>query len=321
MVVNLTYWQDKEIRTPHANQNPDTRTPQRMLCPWCSSCIRVSTPVSAPSGDLARSSLRAMIPFSLKTFRQRLNALAGTYYQEGPTLVTPAWLDAKLREQPDSGRRMHVLDCTWYLPSAKKDPLDEFVRRGRLHGAKFFDLDAIADQGTTLPHMLCSPQAFGAAMDALGISTHDDVVCYDRQGIFSAPRAWWTFQAFGHHGTVSVLDGGLPAWRNEFGPEYMMETAQIDRGEVERPGRVCGSYVAGDPVIYEASLQTHLVKRLSDVVATSVLCFVPRTTTRTTQSLIIRYAPLYSVCSRQRLVRHVRLSRIHRSVRQCRHSE
>jgi thiosulfate/3-mercaptopyruvate sulfurtransferase len=182
--------------------------------------------------------------------------------------VTPAWLDAKLREQPDSGRRMHVLDCTWYLPSAKKDPLDEFVRRGRLHGAKFFDLDAIADQGTTLPHMLCSPQAFGAAMDALGISTHDDVVCYDRQGIFSAPRAWWTFQAFGHQGTVSVLDGGLPAWRNEFGPEYMMETAQIDRGEVERPGRVCGSYVAGDPVRYEASLQTHLVKRLSDVVAT-----------------------------------------------------
>jgi thiosulfate/3-mercaptopyruvate sulfurtransferase len=31
-------------------------------------------------------------------------------------------------------------------------------------------------------------------------------------GIFSAPRVWWTFKAFGH-GKVAVLDGGLPAWK------------------------------------------------------------------------------------------------------------
>jgi thiosulfate/3-mercaptopyruvate sulfurtransferase len=31
-------------------------------------------------------------------------------------------------------------------------------------------------------------------------------------GIFSAPRLWWTFKAFGH-GKVAVLDGGLPAWK------------------------------------------------------------------------------------------------------------
>lgn len=40
--------------------------------------------------------------------------------------------------------------------------------------------------------------------------------CYDTQGIFSAPRVWWTFKVFGHD-NVSVLDGGLPAWKNEGG--------------------------------------------------------------------------------------------------------
>jgi thiosulfate/3-mercaptopyruvate sulfurtransferase len=38
------------------------------------------------------------------------------------------------------------------------------------------------------------------------------VVVYDSMGIFSAPRVWWMFKAFGH-GKVAVLDGGLPAWK------------------------------------------------------------------------------------------------------------
>jgi thiosulfate/3-mercaptopyruvate sulfurtransferase len=40
------------------------------------------------------------------------------------------------------------------------------------------------------------------------------VCCYDTHGIFSAPRVWWTFKVFGHK-RISVLDGGLPAWKRE----------------------------------------------------------------------------------------------------------
>lgn len=31
------------------------------------------------------------------------------------------------------------------------------------------------------------------------------------QGLYSAPRVWWMFRAFGHR-TVSLLDGGLRHW-------------------------------------------------------------------------------------------------------------
>eukprot|EP00397_Hematodinium_sp_SG-2012_P063160 GEMP01086660.1.p1 GENE.GEMP01086660.1~~GEMP01086660.1.p1 ORF type:complete len:216 (+),score=40.35 GEMP01086660.1:232-879(+) len=43
------------------------------------------------------------------------------------------------------------------------------------------------------------------------------LVFYDRLGIFSAPRAWWTFQYFGFD-KVSVLDGGFPQWLREEHP-------------------------------------------------------------------------------------------------------
>jgi thiosulfate/3-mercaptopyruvate sulfurtransferase len=46
--------------------------------------------------------------------------------------------------------------------------------------------------------MLPTEASFSAAMDALGITADTHVVVYDRSGIFSAPRTWWTFNVLGH---------------------------------------------------------------------------------------------------------------------------
>jgi thiosulfate/3-mercaptopyruvate sulfurtransferase len=62
--------------------------------------------------------------------------------------------------------------------------------------------------------MLPSPEAFGAAMGALGIGDTDTIVVYDGAGTFSAPRVWWTFRLFGAK-DVYILDGGLPRWKAE----------------------------------------------------------------------------------------------------------
>ena len=77
-------------------------------------------------------------------------------------------------------------------------------------GARFFDIDAIADQGTSLPHMLPSAPQF--AEQVVGIGMGGLVVVYER--LISAARVWWTFRAMGHD-RVAVLDGGLPLWRAE----------------------------------------------------------------------------------------------------------
>ena len=44
----------------------------------------------------------------------------------------------------------------------------------------------------------CAQAAFAAAADALDIRNDTAVIVYDTQGVFSAPRVWWTFKAFGH---------------------------------------------------------------------------------------------------------------------------
>jgi thiosulfate/3-mercaptopyruvate sulfurtransferase len=68
----------------------------------------------------------------------------------------------------------------------------------RIPGTKFWDVDGVADTTTDLPHMLPSEAAFAAAADALGVRNEDTVVVYDGLGMFSAPRAWWTWKVFGH---------------------------------------------------------------------------------------------------------------------------
>jgi thiosulfate/3-mercaptopyruvate sulfurtransferase len=72
--------------------------------------------------------------------------------------------------------------------------------------------------------MLPSESAFAEALATLGIGAGDHVVVYDAAGIFSAPRVWWTFRAFGF-ARVSVLDGGLPKWRREGRPVESGEPA------------------------------------------------------------------------------------------------
>lgn len=53
--------------------------------------------------------------------------------------------------------------------------------------------------------------------ELFGLKRSDHVVLYDSYGLFSAPRVYWTFKYFGHP-LVSVLKGGLKAWKHEGKP-------------------------------------------------------------------------------------------------------
>jgi thiosulfate/3-mercaptopyruvate sulfurtransferase len=136
------------------------------------------------------------------------------------SLISPEQLAAKLN-QPN----LRIIDATYHLPPTERNAWDEF-QTAHLPGAVFFDIDAIAEPNSTLPHMLPDAEQFGQMVGDLGIGNDDDVVVYDTHGIFSAPRVWWMFRAFGHK-RVFVLDGGLPRWR--------MENRPLERGTPQIP--------------------------------------------------------------------------------------
>jgi len=127
------------------------------------------------------------------------------------TLVSTGWLDAHLND-PD----LRVIDASWYLPGEGRDARAEYAA-AHIPGARFFDIDEIADRRSSLPHMAPPPEMFVSRLRAMGIGDGHQVVVYDGSGIRSAARVWWTFRLMGK-ADVAVLDGGFPRWRAEGRP-------------------------------------------------------------------------------------------------------
>lgn len=125
--------------------------------------------------------------------------------------VTTEWLAQRLNA-PD----VVVVDGSWYLPVHQKDPHADYAER-RIPGALRFDIDTVKDLQSTLPHMLPRPEAFAAAVGAMGIGDGMRIVVYDGLGLFSAPRVRWTFKTFGAKDVV-ILEGGFPKWQAEGRP-------------------------------------------------------------------------------------------------------
>ena len=120
-------------------------------------------------------------------------------------------------------RGVQVIDATWFLPGDARSGREEY-RKAHIPGAVFFDIDAIADKSTDLPHMLPTPEAFAQAAGELGLRREALVAVYDVHGIFSAPRVWWTLRAMDFP-QVRVLDGGLRAWLAQGRPTETGERA------------------------------------------------------------------------------------------------
>ena len=133
-------------------------------------------------------------------------------YTNPHALVDTAWLAENL---DDPGVR--AVDATFFLPTVARDAHAEF-EQSHIPGAVFFDIDAVADKNTDLPHMLPDAATFGREVGLLGIGNATHVVAYDvHGGCAAAARLWWTLRVFGHE-RVAVLDGGLPKWRREGRP-------------------------------------------------------------------------------------------------------
>ena len=127
------------------------------------------------------------------------------------SLVSTDWLAEHIKD-PD----LRILDASWYLPDAGRDPRSEFDA-AHIKGARFFDIDEVADLRSALPHTVPPVEKFMSRMRAIDVGDGHQVVVYDGAGLFSAARVWWTFRLMGFE-NVAVLDGGLPKWQAEGRP-------------------------------------------------------------------------------------------------------
>lgn len=143
--------------------------------------------------------------------------------QDDPkTLVSTEWLAAHLND-PD----LRILDASWHMPATGRDARAEYDA-AHIPGARFFDIDAISDKRSALPHMAPPVEMFISRMRAMGVGDGHQVVVYDNSDVRSAARVWWTFRLMGKS-DVAVLDGGFAKWQAEGRPVEDMPPILRDR--------------------------------------------------------------------------------------------
>jgi len=114
-----------------------------------------------------------------------------------------------------AAKSFKFVDGSYHL-SAARDAGKEFLAE-RIPGATWFDIDKVCDALNPLPHMMPSEDIFEQAVYDMGIRSNDHVVVYTHPECFSAARVWYMFKAFGFP-KVSILDGGIKAWKAAGGP-------------------------------------------------------------------------------------------------------
>jgi thiosulfate/3-mercaptopyruvate sulfurtransferase len=170
-------------------------------------------------------------------------------------LVTADWLQQNLGA-PD----LVLLESTKYLPNENKDGRAAFLA-AHIPGAKYFDLDEIADIDSPLPHMVPSAGRFARLIGALGVSDSSRVVFYDQNATMWATRGWWMLGLFGHD-QVAVLDGGLAAWQRAGYP--------VESGDPATP----------TAAQFTPRLRAERLRGLGDMLHTTALVLDPRAPAR-----------------------------------------
>lgn len=132
--------------------------------------------------------------------------MANSQFEHSDFQVDCAWLKQHLDDA-----NLVVLDASMDNPVDKASNDDRSV----IPGAIRFDFSKhIVDETATSPNMMPSKGVFEEKVQQLGINQDSHLVVYDKQGLFSAARAWFMFKTMGFN-NVAILRGGLPAWLHQ----------------------------------------------------------------------------------------------------------
>ena len=134
------------------------------------------------------------------------------------SLVSTQWLADHLGE-PD----LIVVDSSWHMPSTGRNGRHEYLAQ-HIPGARYLDIDEVADRSSAVPHTLPSASDFSNAMQALGVDRDDRIVVYDNSATRNAARGWFMLRHFGAE-RVAILDGGMQQWLAEGRPTESGEPA------------------------------------------------------------------------------------------------
>jgi thiosulfate/3-mercaptopyruvate sulfurtransferase len=199
--------------------------------------------------------------------------MASTEVQVPSSSATPAAIEAAtlkaLIDGTDTGggggsHALRVVDLRW---APKATNLADKYREGHIPSAVFVDLDHdLSQPGGPGRHPLLPTERLAALLARLGVAANTYVVVYDDGPGSVAARLWFELRAVGHE-RVSVLSGGLAAWRAAGfplrqgdetptpvapRPLQLRPGVMVDRAHVRRLLLQRGSGAPGGPLVLDA---------------------------------------------------------------------
>ncbi|WP_372769185.1 sulfurtransferase [Lutibacter sp.] len=137
-------------------------------------------------------------------------------------IISAKWLFENL-ENPN----LVILDAS---PRENKSNLIPEFTNIKIEGAHYFDMEGVfLDKENAIPNMIPNERVFEEECRKLGINNDSLIVVYDNLGIYTSPRVWWLFKVMGH-AEITVLDGGLSAWKKEYYPTESIAKNEIFSG-------------------------------------------------------------------------------------------
>ncbi|ASV32052.1 sulfurtransferase [Maribacter cobaltidurans] len=140
------------------------------------------------------------------------------------TIINVEWLYSNL-----SLPQLVILDATIPKVGASEGAASEH----QIPNAVFFDIKhSFSLPNAPFPNTVPTAEQFEKEARKIGINKDSLIVVYDEKGMYSSPRAWYMFKAFGHD-NIAILDGGLPEWSKRGYPLEVKYKVEKSEGNFE----------------------------------------------------------------------------------------
>lgn len=170
-------------------------------------------------------------------------------------LVDADWLSQQLQSE-----QLVVLDIRG---AASRQSRADYIR-GHIPGAVYSSYERggwRTKNAANINGQLPSPEALSALIGGLGIGNDNHVVIVSAGGrsrdTASATRIYWTFKVLGHD-AVSLLDGGMQAWRQAGRDAADPNRFPIEQGDNTRAPRVFETRLRTEMLVSKAQMQAAL---------------------------------------------------------------
>lgn len=84
---------------------------------------------------------------------------------------------------------IQIIDARMASPGQEDRNVAQEYLNGHIPGAVFFDIEALSDHTSPLPHMLPRPETFAVAMRELGVNQDKHLIVYDEGNLFLSPTS------------------------------------------------------------------------------------------------------------------------------------